>query len=196
MRRLVVVASALLAAACTSSPSDGGSSFIPTQPPTATSAPVVTTTQGTPASRPTGPVDKACALLSAAELEHAFGPTGLKPVEQPPKGLGVAYRHGCQYSNTSVTISLDVLFARGQGGTERKAIQDATKHRQDVEMVPGVGSAAAYFRMETGSTSGFAAAKPMGTDSVMVILLAKAADHDASKETFAQLCTLALQRIK
>ncbi|TDQ04966.1 hypothetical protein [Labedaea rhizosphaerae] len=156
----------------------------------------MTTTQGSPASRPTGPVDKACALLSAAELEHAFGPTALKPVEQPPKGLGVAYRHGCQYSNPSVTITLDVLFARDQGGTERKAIQDATKHRVDVEMVPGIGSAAAYFRMETGSTSGFAAAKPMGTDSVMVILLAKAADHAGSKETFAQLCTLALQRIK
>lgn len=195
MRRLIVVASALLAAACTSSPSDSAPPLVPTTT-TAASVPAVTTTQGSPASRPTGPVDKACALLTVPELEHAFGPTALKPVEQPPKGLGVAYRHGCQYSNPSVTISLDVLFARDQGGTERKAIQDATKHRKDVEMVPGVGSAAAYFRMETGSTSGFAAAKPMGTDSVMVILLAKAADHAGSKETFAQLCTLALERIK
>lgn len=195
MRRWVLaVAGALLAAACTSSP-QAPSPMVPTTTTTA-SAPAVTTTTGTPASRPTGPVDKACALLTPAELEHAFGPAALRPVEQPPKGLGAAYRHSCQYTNSSVTISLDVLFARDQGGTENKAIDDATEHRKDVEPVRDVGAAAAYFRMETGTSSGFVAAKPMGTDSVMVILLAKAADHDASKVTFAQLCTLALDRIK
>lgn len=196
MRRVAgAVVGGLLTAACTSSPQVSPS---PTPKPvvTTTQTPVVTTTTGTPASRPTGPVDKACSLLSPAELEHAFGPTALQANEQPPKGLGVAYRHSCQYTNSSVTITLDVLFARDQGGTERKAVDDATKHRVNVESVANVGAAAAYFTMETGQTSGFVAAKPMGTDSVMVILLAKAADHEASELTFAQLCKLALDRIK
>lgn len=203
MRRGLAVAGCVLlaTAACTTTeqgvpaPVTSAATSAATASPSQPSAPVVTTTSAAPAARPTGPVDKACALLTPQELEHAFGPTGLQAREQPPKGLGVAYRHSCQYVNSTVTISLDVLYARDQGGTEQKAVQDATAHRVDVEPVPDIGAAAAYFRMETGTTSGFVAAKPYGDDSVMVILLAKAADHDASKVTFAQLCALALTRI-
>jgi len=131
----------LLTAACTDSDSSSGPLLTTSTPSSsAAPAPVVTTTTGTTADRPTGPVDKACSLLTIDEVEHAFGPTGLTSQEKPPKGLGVAYRHSCAYDNADVTIALDVLFARGQGGTEQKAIDDATVHQQDVRPVTGVGA--------------------------------------------------------